>query len=128
MCKEGLIYICQMDRSIIWLRIIIIFVENCFIIFILFVSCLDNFTLLPQEFFFCSEHFPFAVRMFLHPWDFLFFCENFYFSVRIFILLWELFFAVRIFLLSWKFFIRCEHISFMWANLKKETYRAKRLW
>lgn len=98
-------------------KIIIVFVNNRFMIFILLVSCWDNFILfavrnflLQWEFFFSSENFSFAVRVFLLQREFSFFCktfflhENFYFVMRIFVLLWEFFvfldnfyFAVRTF-------------------------------
>ena len=58
-------------------KIIINFIKNCFMIFILFVSYLDNF--------FRRENSYFAVRIFLLPREFLFRRESFSFAVKIFL-------------------------------------------
>ena len=100
-------------------KITIIFVKNHFLIFILFVSCLDNSILttffflqwqfffhfifiLLWEFFYPRDNFSFATRMFPSMWEYSFCCEIFFchekfsFVEIIFLFLWEF--------SSWKFF------------------------
>ena len=74
--KEDLVYMCQMNHSTFFVeylfkKIIIIFVNNCFMILVLFVSSLDNFNLTiflaKWEFFLkfsWSENVSFPMRTF----------------------------------------------------------------
>ena len=65
--KKDLVYMCQMNPSTFFVgylfkKIIIIFVSNCFMILVLFVSSLDSFNLTifltKWECFFPRENFP----------------------------------------------------------------------
>ena len=74
--KENLVYVCQMNHYTFFVgyllkKIIIIFLNNCFMILVLFVSSLDNFNLTiflaKWEFFLkfsWSENVSFPVRTF----------------------------------------------------------------
>ena len=115
-------------------------------IFILFLSCLDNFILttfllswefflpwkflfrreifiLPWEFFYCLENFYFALRIFLLPWELLFCCENFSFDVRIFLFLENFSFAERARTFFLKVLLSVERIFFLKAKTFGNPYK-----
>ena len=103
-------------------KITIIFVKNHFMIFILFVSCLDNSILttffflqwefffhcifiLLREFFYPRDNFSFATRMFPSMWEYSFCCEDLSFAVKIVILLWGFLFCCEIFFFAMRSFL-----------------------